>query len=90
MASVTRLLQRVIFNVITCNTDAHAKNYSLLISATGAGLPSSTKSAEIPLNVSVSRRALAVQLDGLKFHGSRSSVTIRRGTRSRGLDGFLL
>lgn len=38
IASVTRLLQHVIFNVIACNTDAHAKNYSLLISATGVRL----------------------------------------------------
>ena len=38
LASVARLLQHVIFNVIACNTDAHAKNYSLLISAPGARL----------------------------------------------------
>lgn len=38
IASVTRLLQHVIFNVIACNTDAHAKNYSLLVSASGARL----------------------------------------------------
>lgn len=38
LASVGRLLQHVIFNVIACNTDAHAKNYSLVISASGASL----------------------------------------------------
>lgn len=38
IASINRLLQHVIFNVIACNTDAHAKNYSLRISATGATL----------------------------------------------------
>ena len=38
IASVRRLLQHVIFNVIACNTDAHAKNYSLLITADGARL----------------------------------------------------
>lgn len=40
IASVNRLLQHVIFNVIACNTDAHAKNYSLKISAAGATLAS--------------------------------------------------
>lgn len=38
IVSVTRLLQHVIFNVIACNTGAHAKNYSLLISASGVRL----------------------------------------------------
>jgi serine/threonine-protein kinase HipA len=38
IASVNRLLQHVIFNVIACNTDAHAKNYSLRITAAGASL----------------------------------------------------
>lgn len=32
---VLSLLDYVIFNVITCNTDAHAKNYSLMISGRG-------------------------------------------------------
>lgn len=32
---VLGLLDYVIFNVITCNTDAHAKNYSLMISGKG-------------------------------------------------------
>jgi serine/threonine-protein kinase HipA len=32
---ILRLLDMVIFNVIACNTDAHAKNYSIMI--TGAG-----------------------------------------------------
>src|SRR3546814_9582951 len=32
---VANLLDMVIFNVIACNTDAHAKNYSLLIGAAG-------------------------------------------------------
>jgi len=35
---VVRLLDMVIFNVIACNTDAHAKNYSIMINATGASL----------------------------------------------------
>lgn len=34
-ADVLRLLDHVIFNVVCCNTDAHAKNYSLLISGQG-------------------------------------------------------
>lgn len=38
IVSVTRLLQHIIFNVLACNTDAHAKNYSLLISASGVKL----------------------------------------------------
>jgi serine/threonine-protein kinase HipA len=32
---VVNLLDYVIFNVIACNTDAHAKNYSLMISGKG-------------------------------------------------------
>src|SRR3546814_12117271 len=32
---VANLLDMVIFNVIACNTDAHAKNYALLIGAAG-------------------------------------------------------
>jgi serine/threonine-protein kinase HipA len=32
------LLDMIIFNVIACNTDAHAKNYSIMLSAAGASL----------------------------------------------------
>ena len=32
---VTLLLDQVIFNTIACNTDAHAKNYSIMIAADG-------------------------------------------------------
>jgi serine/threonine-protein kinase HipA len=35
---ILRLVDHVILNVIACNTDAHAKNYSLLLSARGAEL----------------------------------------------------
>jgi serine/threonine-protein kinase HipA len=35
---IIRLLDMIVFNVITCNTDAHAKNYSIMITATGASL----------------------------------------------------
>jgi len=35
---VLRLLDMAIFNVIACNTDAHAKNYSLMINAAGVSL----------------------------------------------------
>jgi serine/threonine-protein kinase HipA len=35
---IVRLLDMVIFNLIACNTDAHAKNYSIMIRATGASL----------------------------------------------------
>ena len=35
---IVRLLDMVIFNVIACNTDAHAKNYSIMIHAGGASL----------------------------------------------------
>ena len=35
---VVNLLDYVIFNVIACNTDAHAKNYSLMISGKGFSL----------------------------------------------------
>jgi len=33
-----RLLDMVIFNVIACNTDAHVKNYAILIRAGGASI----------------------------------------------------
>jgi serine/threonine-protein kinase HipA len=32
---ILRLLDRVIFNVLVCNTDAHAKNYSIMIAGNG-------------------------------------------------------
>jgi serine/threonine-protein kinase HipA len=32
------LLDRVIFNVLVCNTDAHAKNYSIMIAGNGIAL----------------------------------------------------
>jgi serine/threonine-protein kinase HipA len=35
---IVRLLDTVIFNVLTCNTDAHAKNYSIIIRAGHASL----------------------------------------------------
>jgi serine/threonine-protein kinase HipA len=35
---IVRLLDMVVFNVLACNTDAHAKNYSIMIRAGGASL----------------------------------------------------
>ena len=35
---IVRLLDMVVMNVITCNTDSHAKNYSILIKANGSTL----------------------------------------------------
>lgn len=35
---ILRLVDHVILNIIACNTDAHAKNYSLLLTARGAEL----------------------------------------------------
>ena len=35
---ILNLLDHVIFNIIACNTDAHAKNYSLMISGRGFAL----------------------------------------------------
>jgi serine/threonine-protein kinase HipA len=35
---VIRLLDMVVFNVLACNTDAHAKNYSIRILGNGASL----------------------------------------------------
>lgn len=35
---VPRLLDLLVANIITCNTDAHAKNYSLLLGSRGASL----------------------------------------------------
>jgi serine/threonine-protein kinase HipA len=35
---ILRLLDMVIFNIIACNTDAHAKNYSIVIKASGISL----------------------------------------------------
>jgi len=37
-ADIVKLLDMLIFNVIVCNTDAHAKNYSLMIRASGVTL----------------------------------------------------
>ncbi len=36
--NILRLLDIVIFNIIACNTDAHAKNYSIMIKAGGVSL----------------------------------------------------
>jgi serine/threonine-protein kinase HipA len=35
---IVRLLDMVVFNVLACNTDAHAKNYSIMIRSRGASL----------------------------------------------------
>jgi serine/threonine-protein kinase HipA len=35
---ILRLLDMVIFNALTCNTDAHAKNYSIMIRGNGVSL----------------------------------------------------
>jgi len=35
---IVRLLDMVVVNVLTCNTDAHAKNYSIMIRGNGATL----------------------------------------------------
>jgi serine/threonine-protein kinase HipA len=35
---IVRLLDMVVFNIIACNTDAHAKNYSMMISASAVSL----------------------------------------------------
>jgi serine/threonine-protein kinase HipA len=37
-AEIVRLLDMVIFNVLACNTDAHAKNYSIMIRGNGVSL----------------------------------------------------
>jgi serine/threonine-protein kinase HipA len=37
-SDTVRLLDLVIFNVLTCNTDAHAKNYSIMLRGSGASL----------------------------------------------------
>lgn len=38
LRGVLSIFDHVIFNAITCNTDAHAKNYSIMINAQGARL----------------------------------------------------
>jgi serine/threonine-protein kinase HipA len=35
---IVRLLDMVVFNMLVCNTDAHAKNYSILIRGNGCSL----------------------------------------------------
>jgi serine/threonine-protein kinase HipA len=35
---IVRLLEMVVFNVLACNTDAHAKNYSIMIRGSGLSL----------------------------------------------------
>jgi serine/threonine-protein kinase HipA len=37
-SDIVRLLDLVIFNVLACNTDAHAKNYSIMLRGSGASL----------------------------------------------------
>jgi serine/threonine-protein kinase HipA len=37
-ADILKLFDMLVFNVIACNTDAHAKNYSLMVRASGASL----------------------------------------------------
>src|SRR5262245_37305749 len=36
--NIIRLLEMVIFNILVCNTDAHAKNYSMMIRSGGVTL----------------------------------------------------
>jgi len=36
--NILHLLDMVVFNVLACNTDAHAKNYSIMIRGNGASL----------------------------------------------------
>jgi serine/threonine-protein kinase HipA len=38
ITDVIRLLDMVVFNVLACNTDAHEKNYSIVIRANGSSL----------------------------------------------------
>ena len=38
LTDILQLLDMVIFNVLACNSDAHAKNYSIIIRAGGASL----------------------------------------------------
>ena len=35
---IVRLLDMIVFNILACNTDAHAKNYSIMIRGNGASL----------------------------------------------------
>jgi serine/threonine-protein kinase HipA len=35
---IVRLLDMAVFNILTCNTDAHAKNYSIMIRGNGVSL----------------------------------------------------
>jgi hypothetical protein len=37
-SDIVRLLDMVVFNILACNTDAHAKNYSILIRGNGVSL----------------------------------------------------
>jgi serine/threonine-protein kinase HipA len=37
-SEIVRLLDFIIFNVLVCNTDAHAKNYSIILRGNGASL----------------------------------------------------
>lgn len=37
-SDIVRLLDMVVFNVLACNTDTHAKNYSIMIRSGGASL----------------------------------------------------
>ena len=37
-SDIVRLLDLIVFNVLACNTDAHAKNYSIMLRGNGASL----------------------------------------------------
>jgi serine/threonine-protein kinase HipA len=37
-SDIVRLLDMIVFNVLACNTDAHAKNYSIMLRGNGASL----------------------------------------------------
>ncbi len=81
---VLSIFDYVIFNTITCNTDAHAKNYSIMITASGARLAPIYDVMCAKLWPDITKKqamSLATKWDGDYFKG-------RHWQREAALDGL--
>jgi serine/threonine-protein kinase HipA len=83
---ILRLLDMVIFNVIACNTDAHAKNYSMMINAGGVSLAPlyDVMCGEVWENIT---RNLAQKIAGKRRGDHLQGRHWQRFARDRGLGG---
>ena len=82
---IVRLLDMVIANVLACNTDAHAKNYSLMIRGSGASLAPiyDVMCGEVWENVT---KNLAQKIAGKSRGGDLKGRDWRRFARECGLN----